>query len=222
MDAVRNSIVMNGNTSNPSDLAKLVDPAHTAVVTMELQRAVVGDLAALPDLRDAVVSTGLLDRAGAVCRAGRVAGARVVHCTAEFRPDRQGSAVNCRMLAASIKLNGDRLDVGHPGTELVPELDLQSSDVIVPRTQGLTPFTSTGLDQILRNMGVSTIVAVGSSLNVGLLGLVLSAVDLGYQVVVPDDAVLGVPIEYGDAVMSNTIGLLATVVSSDDLVGSWQ
>ncbi len=213
---------MNGIVSNPSDLAKLVGPDHTAVVTMELQRAVVGDLAALPDLRDAVVSTGLLDRAGAVCRAARVAGARVVHCTVEFRPDRQGSAVNCRMLAASNKLNDDRLDVGHPGTELVPELDLQPSDVIVPRHHGLTPFTSTGLDQNLRNMGVSTVVAVGSSLNVGVLGLVLSAVDLGFQVVVPDDAVLGVPIEYGDAVMSNTIALLATVVNSDDLVGLWQ
>ena len=43
---------------------------------------------------------------------------------------------------------------------------------------------------------MTTVVAIGVSLNVGVLGLVLSAVDLGYQVVVPTDAVAGVPEAY--------------------------
>ena len=70
-------------------------------------------------------------------------------------------------------------------------------------------------------MGVTTVVAVGNSINVGILGLVLSAVDLGYQVVVPVDAVVGVPVAYGEAVMANTISLLATVTTTDDLVEIW-
>ena len=188
---------------------------------MELQRGVVGDLAAFPDLRQAVADVGLIDLAGAVCRAARAVGTPVVHCTAEFRPDRLGSSLNCRMLAAADKLNAGNLDTGSPGTELVPELGVSESDVVVARTHGLTPFTSTDLDQILRNMGVTTVVAVGSSINVGILGLVLSAVDLGYTVVVPADAVVGVPPEYGRTVMSNTIALLATIVSVEDLVKSW-
>jgi len=203
------------------DLAELTAPQHTAVLTMELQRGVVGDLAAFPDLRTAVREVGLLDLAGTVCRAARDAEARVVHCTAEFRPDRLGSAANCRMLTAAEKMNAGRLDAGAPGTELVAELDVSESDVVVARTHGLTPFTSTDLDQILRNMGVTTVVAVGSSINVGILGMVLSAVDLGYRVVVPADAVVGVPPEYGRTVMSNTIALLATIVSVEDLVKSW-
>jgi len=206
---------------NKDDIADLVDPVHTAVLTMELQRGVVGDLASFAELRAAAGECGLLESAGLVCRAARRAGARVVHCTAEFRSDRQGSNANCRMLSAAEKLNGSRLDSGAAGTELVPELRLSESDLVVSRTHGLTPFTSTDLDQLLRNMGVTTIVAVGSSINVGILGMVLSAVDLGYRVVVPADAVVGVPPEYGRSVMSNTIALLATIVSVEELVNTW-
>jgi nicotinamidase-related amidase len=70
-------------------------------------------------------------------------------------------------------------------------------------------------------MDVDTVVATGNSLNIGVLGLVLSAVDLGYQVVVPRDAVAAVPAEYAEPLFANTISLLATVVSSDDLVAVW-
>ena len=91
----------------------------------------------------------------------------------------------------------------------------------MPRLHGLTPFTGTSLDRVLRNMDIDTVVAIGNSLNIGVLGLVLSAVDLGYQVVVPRDAVAAVPVEYGEPVFANTISLLATVVSSDDLVATW-
>jgi len=204
------------------ELADLVRPDSTAVLTMELQRGVVGDLAALPHLRDAAAAVGMPERAGMVCAAARAAGAEVVHCTAEFRADRKGSAVNARILAASAERNGDRLDRGNPGTELLPELDVGPGDVVMARSHGLTPFVATDLDQVLRNLGVRTVVAVGSSVNIGILGLVLVAVDLGYQVVVPRDAVVGVPVDYGEAVLDNTIALLATLTTTTELVGVWQ
>ena len=85
----------------------------------------------------------------------------------------------------------------------------------------MTPFTSTALDQMLRNMGVTTVVATGNSVNIGVLGLVMSAVDLGYQVVVPRDAVAGVPVSYANAVLDNTITMLATVTTTNDLIAAW-
>ena len=105
---------------------------------------------------------------------------------------------------------------------VMPEIGPEPSDVEVSRVHGMTPFTSTSLDQTLRNMGVTTIVATGNSVNIGVLGLVLTGVDLGYQIVVPRDAVAGVPKEYADAVLDNTIGLLATVCTTDDLVNAWK
>ena len=204
------------------DLDELLAPESTAVVTMELQRAVVGDLAVLPELRDAAAEVGMVDNAAALCRAARAVGARVVHCIAVFRPGRAGSVANCRLLVAAAELMGDRMDEGRPGAQLLPELDVAASDVVVARHHGLTPFTGTDLDQTLRNLGVSTIVAVGSSLNVGVSGLVMSAVDLGYQVVMADDAVVGVPLDYGRAVLTNGLGLLATIVGSSDIIACWE
>jgi biuret amidohydrolase len=39
--------------------------------------------------------------------------------------------------------------------------------------------------------------------------------------VVPRDAVAGVPKAYADAVLDNTIGLLATVCTTDELLKAW-
>ena len=75
---------------------------------------------------------------------------------------------------------------------------------------------------ILRNLGVTTIVAVGVSLNVAIPNLVMDAVNAGYRVVLPRDAVAGIPAEYGDAIIDNTLALLATVTTTDDLIEAWR
>jgi nicotinamidase-related amidase len=121
----------------PLDLHELLDPAHTAVLTMELQRGVIGDMAMIPDLANEVTAVGMLDNVAGLCRAARAVGARVVHCTAEFRADRAGSKANAPMLRAT---SGDptHLVVGTPSTEVVPELDQQPSDLVSPRVHGLS------------------------------------------------------------------------------------
>ena len=113
------------------------------------------------------------------------------------------------------------LIVGLPGVDVVPELDQQPSDLVVPRQHGLTPFPGTELDQILRNLGVHTIVATGVSVNIGVLGMVMVAVDLGYRVALVTDAVAGVPKAYADSVIDNTLRLLATCVTADQVVETW-
>ena len=60
-----------------------------------------------------------------------------------------------------------------------------------------------------------------SSVNVGITNLVMDAVNAGYQVVLPRDAVAGVPKDYADAVIDNTLSLLATVTTTDDVIGAW-
>lgn len=204
-------------------LGELVAPEHTAVLTMECQRGVVGDLAIMTELREIVEAKGSLDAAGVLCRRARHAGAQVVHCTAEFRPDTRGSAANCRLLAMSTKLarQGQGVISGTPAAEVVPELDAQPTDIWMPRLHGLTPFTATSLDQVLRNLGVTTIIAVGQSVNVGISGLVLSGVDLGYQVVVPTDAVAGIPDDYAQAVITNSFAYLTTLTTTDEIVAAW-
>lgn len=213
--------------SSASDrLPRLVEPAHTAVITMELQKGIVGDEAILPALAEAVRDAGMLDIVGRVCCAARGHGVRVLHATMEERHDGAGQSVNCKILALGAKrrreLGYGPTDVGRPGVALVDELDVHPSDIRIPRVHGMTPFNGTELDPVMRNLGVRTVVLMGVSLNLGVTGAALSAVDLGYQVIVIRDAVVGLPKEYADAMIEHTLSMIATIVTAEELIAAWR
>jgi nicotinamidase-related amidase len=202
-------------------LRRIVDPSSTAVITMELQNGIVGRDAMLPDLVEEVERVGLLDVVRRLCDAARSAGIRVVHCTHATRPDNAGATVNCRIFAMSERMRRETghsaTEIGRPGVELVEGLE-DPRDIVVQRLTGMTPFTSTSLDQMLRNLGVKTVIATGVSVNLGIFGMALTALDLGYQVVVVRDAVAGVPAEFAQAVLDQSLSLISTVVTSEDLL----
>jgi nicotinamidase-related amidase len=207
-----------------SFLRSITEPSKTAVLTMELQEGVVGAGALLPALSQEVERVGMLDVVRRVCGAARDAGARVVHCTAVARADGAGAVQNCKIFALNERVRQERgaspMELGTSGADLVAGLE-DHRDIVVPRLHGMTPFTSTALDQILRNLGVTTVVATGVSVNLGIIGMSLSALDLGYQVVVVRDAVAGLPAEYAEAVMANSLSMIATIVTADDLLEAW-
>ena len=204
----------------PLDLDTILAPAHTAILLVDLQRALIGDLATSHAVAPIAAERGVIPNATRLVRALRAGGGRVVHCTAEFRPDLAGSQGNCPVLAAAVR-NAEPLFVGSPGAEVIPELGPEPADLVVPRLHGLTPFTGTELDALLRNLGVTTVVVAGVSVNIGVVGTCIEAVNLGYQVAVARDAVAGAPPEYADAMLDNTIALLATMQTTDQLVARW-
>jgi nicotinamidase-related amidase len=150
----------------------------------------------------------------------RDGGVRVVHCLVQRRADGLGSNRNAKLFA--IGRSGVAIEPGSPGATLLPEFGPEPSDLVLHRWHGLGPMGGTDLDAILRNLGVTTIVAVGVSLNVAIPNLVMDAVNGGYRVVLPRDAVAGIPAEYGDAVIDNTLSLLATVTTTDALIEVWR
>ena len=125
------------------------------------------------------------------------------------------------MPSAGAEVGHSPTDIGQPGVALVDELDVQPSDINVPRMHGMTAFTGTELDSVIRNLGVRTIVLMGVSLNLGITGSALSALDLGYQVIIVRDAVVGLPEEYAEAVLENSLSMIATIVTADELIDAW-
>ena len=201
------------------DLAQLVDPRHTALVTQECQRAVIGDLSALPEL--AAAAKGLVtSNIARLVEGARAVGVPVLHCTAERRADGRGANTNARLFQYMGRSQNPLLP-GSEAAEIVPEIPVAESDLIVPRLHGLSPFQGTELDFLLRNLGVRTIVGVGVSVNVAIQNLTFDAVNASYQVVIPRDAVAGFPAEYVEAVFQNTLGAIATLVTTDDLLALW-
>ncbi len=192
----------------------------TAVVTMELQRGVVGDLATMPALAEAAASRGVLDAAGRLVDGARSVGVPVVHARVGWRADRRGTPATTPLVAA-LSRRPEHLLEGSEAVEPVPELGDTGPDLVSWRRHGLTPFTGTDLDALLRSGGVDTVVAAGVSLNVGVLGMCLSAADLGYRVVVASDAVVGIPVEYGDAVLAHSLVGVATMRTVDQILADW-
>lgn len=190
------------------------------MLTMEIQRGVVGDLTAFPQLAEAADRVGLVANTARLLQAARRLGVPVIHCTAEFRADRAGSVVNCQLIAAMVR-NPEHLLIGTAPTELIHELGPEPGDLVCPRLHGVSPFSGTSLDIWLRSLGVETVVATGVSVNLGVLGLAIEACNLGYQVVVPRDAVAGLPAEYADAVLDNTFPLISTLTTTDTLLAAW-
>lgn len=200
-------------------LTELLEPATTALVTQECQGGVVGPQAGLPMLADAARREAIPNIANLLV-AARNAGVTVVHCLIQRRPDGRGSNTNARLFAAGKSFTAD-LTPGGPGASLLPELGLQASDLVSVRTHGVGPMAGTDLDSILRNLNIKTIVGVGVSVNVAITNFVMDAVNRGYQFVLPRDAVAGVPREYADAVIDNTLSLLATVTTTSSVAEAW-
>jgi nicotinamidase-related amidase len=176
-------------------------------------------------LVDEVERVGVRQTAGRLCDAARERGIQVVHCVAENRADGLGAIDNCKVFAMNNRLRRETgstpIDQGTEGAKLVSELGPDDRDIVVARIHGLTPFTQTSLDQILRNLATRTLVVTGVSINMGIFGTVMSAVDLGYNVIIVRDGVCGVPREYADAVLENSLSLLATIVKADDVIAAW-
>jgi nicotinamidase-related amidase len=201
-------------------LAALVAPAHTALVLQEVQNGVVGAPSVLPALAEAAAAVDLIANCARHAHAARAAGITVVHCTAETRDDRKGANHNARVVGA-VRKSDVRLSPGSAAVEVPAEIGVDPADIVLPRYHGLGPMTGTQLDPILRNLGVATIVGVGVSLNVGMTNLAFDAVNRGYQIVLPRDAVAGVPPDYADAVIANTLNVIATITTTREVIGAW-
>ncbi len=199
-------------------LAELVAPAHTAIVTQELQGAVVGPNAGLAALAEEARREALPNIAR-LLPVARAAGVPVVHCLVQRRADGLGSNHNAKLFA--IGRHSIAMEPGSEGATLLPEFGPEPTDLVLRRFHGLGPMGGTDLDAVLRNIGVRTIVAVGVSLNVAIPNLVMDAVNAAYEVVLPRDAVAGIPTDYGQAIIDNTLALLSTVTTIDALIEAW-
>jgi nicotinamidase-related amidase len=202
------------------DLVELVAPEHTALVLQEVQNGVVGARSALPALAEAAAAVDLIPHCAALARAARAHDIPVFHCTAETRADQKGANRNARLFHG-VRKSAVPLSPGSDAVQVPDEIGVDPGDVVLPRHHGLGPMTGTQLDSMLRNLGVTTILGVGVSVNIGMTNFAFDAVNRGYQFVMPTDAVAGVPAEYAEAVIANTLNLVATLTTTDDVLTAW-
>lgn len=202
------------------DFSTLVSPAHTALVLQEVQNGVVGSPSVLPELAAACEAVGLVEHCASLAQRARALRIPVFHCTAETRDDMVGANRNARLFAG-VQKAPLRLSPGSVAVRVPELIGTDPRDVVLARHHGLGPMTGTQLDSMLRHLGVTTIVGVGVSVNIGMTNFAFDAVNRGYQFVMPTDAVAGVPSDYAAAVIKNTLSLVATLTTTAAVLEAW-
>jgi nicotinamidase-related amidase len=61
----------------------------------------------------------------------------------------------------------------------------------------------------------------GVSLCFAVLNTTFDAVNRSYQVIIPRDAAAGFPEVYAEQVLTNTLSMLATITTTDELLAAW-
>ncbi|MEU5106929.1 cysteine hydrolase [Streptomyces sp. NPDC021354] len=202
-------------------LSELLTPASCALLTVECQRGVVGPRGALPELAAAARDSGALDTVARLVSAAHDTPVQVLHAVAERRPDGRGSNRNARLFRAAGRLPVRQL-TGSDAVRIAEPIPIAPGDLIVRRLHGLSPLAGTDVDALLRNLGCRTLVITGVSANVAIPNAVFDAVNLGYTAVVPVDAIAGVPVDYTPAMVRNTLALVATVTTAEDVIACWR
>jgi nicotinamidase-related amidase len=203
----------------PVDLTAFLEPSRCAILVFECQENVIGAGSRIPGLVAAVKQRELVPRLARLLASARRAGAHVFFCTAAMRADglgRSKTPLHDRQSRAPSPA-GDDSD-----SSVVAELGPEPGDVVLPRSHGMSAFYGTGLDPCLRDLEIRTVIPAGVSLNIGLIGTTIEAVNHGYRVIVPQDCAVGDPPEYGDQVLRYSIRNLAYLATSDQIAEVWR
>jgi len=194
------------------------DPQSTAVLFVECQNGLLGPDSVMRAIarsaRPAIPAMGRL-AAGA-----RTAGALVVHLTyvpaAGNRSSNRRPPLFARLLDA---LDGWTPD--HPAVQPIPEIGVGPDDLVLPRHTGLSPTHGSETYKLLRNVGISTVVLAGISVNVAIPVAATEAADEDFDVVIPSDAVAGSPPEHVASMLEHTLPFIATITTVDELLAGW-
>ena len=202
------------------ELRPILAPRHSALLVFECQEGVIGSQSHLPGLAAAAGAGDMVRNITSLLDAARSSSAGVFYCKISKRPDGVGDPFNTP-LAIRMRAENPSATAGLDLGDIVPELEPQESDVVVCREHGLTGFYESGLDAFLRNTGVRTVVITGVSVNIGVMGTAIEAVNRGYTVVVPTDCVAGDPPEYAEQALRYTLRNLAFLSTSAEVRSAW-
>ncbi len=155
-----------------------LDPAHTAVLSMDMQTAIVSIYAGGDD--------GLVMRAAEVLQQCRERRMTVIHVQVGFRPGLpEISSRNALFSAIRSSPQRQQLFQGDGG-RIHPAVAPTGEDIVITKHR-ISAFTGTDLDMILRAKEIETLLMFGIATSGVVLSTLLDAVDADYRGVVVRD-----------------------------------
>ncbi|MGF0313290.1 cysteine hydrolase family protein [Rhodococcus sp. IEGM1428] len=193
-----------------------LDPRTTAIVAVHCQGDVVGPNGALAGaFYEQVQLRNIVGRIADLLDAGREAGCTTIFTRIAFAPDYSDLLANSPILA-DIPVLGCMKD-GSEAAKIVDDVRMQPTDIVLThqRVGGFTERMSLELTA----RGITTILFCGVATNVSLESTARAATDLGYRVVVVEDACSAATLEIHNAAVAS-LGALATITTIDEVTGA--
>ncbi|HEY9469862.1 MAG TPA: isochorismatase family cysteine hydrolase [Propionibacteriaceae bacterium] len=211
------------NSMDNDALHDSVRPGATALLIIELQEGTIGSHCApgMEELQAAARTKEIVPNTSRVLAAARSANVDVFHCLTFRRRDYRGSQTSDRLLS-QINGAGHGPFKGTPAAQSIDGVEPVDGEFELWRSHASTSFHDTGLDSLLRNMRITTVVLTGISLNYNVFGTAMEATNRNYKVIVPRDCVAGWPLEYGEMIIDHSLAHRARITTSAELAEAWQ
>lgn len=155
-----------------------LNPAHTAMLVMDMQNGIVDRF---------LDSDAFVDRTAEAISRARAAGATIGYVRVGLT-DAEAAAVPTtnRIFAAA---SDRRLHAEDPATAIVDRLAPEPGDIVV-RKRRVGAFSTTDLDEQLRERGIDTLALTGIATSGVVLSTVREAADRDYRILVVHDLCL--------------------------------
>jgi nicotinamidase-related amidase len=161
-----------------TDTTRTIDPATTALLVMDYQQGIV---AMIED------SAALLDRAADAIARVREAGGHVGYVRVAFTDDDLAAIPPTSGMGARVAASSEAFHADSPRTAIHERVAPQDSDILVRKTR-VGAFSTTDLQQQLRDRGIDTLILAGISTSGVVLTTVREAFDRDYALFVLADA----------------------------------
>ena len=192
-------------------------PDTTALLFVECQRGVIGDLSVLPALAESARPT--LATMGRLATGARAAGVLVAHLTYVPLAGGRSTGRHAPLMRATAATGG--WNDSDPATDVVTEIGVGTDDLVLPRHQGISPVHRTEVLAVLRNMGITDVVVAGVSTNLAIPLVAVGAADEDFAVTVPTDACVGTPPAHHDSMLRHSPAFVARLATTDELLAEW-
>jgi nicotinamidase-related amidase len=189
-----------------------IDPAHTAVLSMDCQAAIVSIYTR--DAKDA-----FLDRVASVLNHARATGMTIIHIQVGFRPGLPEISSRNALLAA-IKSSEQHQQLFREPLGAIPDAIAPQGNEIVITKHRISAFAGTDLAMILRANDIDTLVLYGIATSGVVLSTLIEAADADYRLAVIGDCCADLDAALHDCLIQRFFPTRGAIFSAEGFIGA--
>jgi nicotinamidase-related amidase len=201
-----------------------LDPARAALLVVELQNDMVHESNLEKKglgsaLSAAVHRRGVLGKVATLLAAARASAVPVFYINVANRPGFPKPRARIYAIAGK---RGASLVEGTWGAETHERVAPAPGDYVLTRTTSVDGSYGTGLYALLAALRREQLAICGISTTLAVEGIVRASLNRGYEMFVIEDCCAGVPQEWHDWSIANTLPLLATITSASEVASAFR